>query len=46
MAKPEAAIGSPWPTWPYAFPAKEAAMPSPASVVAKPNAKAIEFPIT
>lgn len=46
MAKPEAATGRPWPTWPYAFPAKEAATPSMASVVAKPSAKAIEFPIT
>lgn len=43
-AKPEAANGKPWPTCPYALPANEAATPSNASVVAKPNAKARESP--
>lgn len=43
-ASAEAAKGNPWPIWPYAFPAKEAAIPRSASVVAKPNAKAIESP--
>lgn len=43
-AKPEAANGKPCPTCPYAFPANEAATPSNASVVARPNANAIESP--
>lgn len=43
-AKPEAANGKPCPTCPYAFPANEAAIPSSASVVAKPNANARESP--
>lgn len=44
-ARAEAAKGSPWPIWPYAFPAKEAPIPRSASVVANPNANAIESPI-
>lgn len=44
-AKPEAAKGRPLPICPYAFPAKEAPMPKSASVVANPNANAMESPI-
>lgn len=33
-------IGSPPPTWPYVFPKKDEPIPSNASVVASPNAKA------
>lgn len=43
IASPEAARGSPCPTCPYAFPAKEAAMPRIANVVANPNEKATEL---
>lgn len=39
-------MGKPWPICPYAFPAKEAAMPKSANVVANPNENAIEFPTT
>lgn len=46
IAKPEAAIGSPWPICPYAFPAKEAPIPRNASVVANPSENAIESRIT
>lgn len=46
MARVEEAKGSPCPICPYAFPANDAAIPRTANVVANPNEKAIEFPIT
>lgn len=45
-ARAEAARGNPCPIWPYAFPANEAPTPRSASVVASPNANAIESPMT
>lgn len=46
IAKPEAAMGSPCPICPYALPAKEAAIPRIANVVASPKANASESPTT